>query len=142
VALDQSFGDQISLLGYDLAAGEGQPGSAHSEAGRIYFTFYWQAKTIPAADYTVFLHLRDASNRVAAQQDNPPAAGRYPTSLWDTGEIIVDEISLAVADLPPGRYTPVVGLYNFTTGQRLATPGQPAPDELALEAITWPGAER
>ncbi|MCB0226588.1 MAG: hypothetical protein KDI02_23040, partial [Anaerolineae bacterium] len=59
--------------------------------------------------------------------------GQYPTSLWDPGEIINDELTLPLDDLPPGRYTPVVGLYNFTTGDRLPTKN-PA-NEVTLEAI-------
>jgi hypothetical protein len=70
-----------------------------------------------------------------AQKDQPPAGGQYPTSLWDTGEIIVDEIQLPVSDVSSGRYTPVVGLYDFSTGQRLPVPGNPA-NELYLESVT------
>jgi hypothetical protein len=72
-----------------------------------------------------------------AQKDSPPAAGRYPTGLWDAGEIIEDEISLPLTDIAPGRYTPVVGLYNLTTGERLAVPGNPA-NEIALGPVTLP----
>ena len=96
-------------------------------------TLYWQADAIPAADYTVFLHLRDEANQTVAQKDSPPAGGQYPTSLWDPGEIIKDELTLPLDDVPPGRYTPVIGLYNFTTGDRLPTEN-PA-NEVTLEAI-------
>jgi hypothetical protein len=95
---------------------------------------YWQADTIPAADYTTFVHLRDAAGQNVAQKDQPPAAGRYPTSLWNPGEVIVDEISFSLADVPPGDYTPVIGLYNFATGDRLLVPGNPD-NELALEPV-------
>ena len=98
------------------------------------FIFYWLANDRLVTDYTTFLHLRSNSNETAAQKDQPPAGGRYPTSLWDTGEIIVDEVLLPVSDVSPGEYTPVVGLYDFSTGQRLPTPGNPA-NELYLESI-------
>ena len=72
-----------------------------------------------------------------AQKDTPPARGRYPTSLWDPGEIIIDEISLPLDNVSSGRYTPVVGLYNLTTGERLLAPGNPN-NEITLEPIELP----
>jgi hypothetical protein len=58
--------------------------------------------------------------------------------LWDAGEIIVDEISLPMnGQAPPGRYTPVIGLYNLTTGERLTVPGNPA-NEIVLEPVEIP----
>lgn len=163
VALNQSFGGQITLLGYDLQMGEpvsqrisesangeypGGHTSADSESPQpprgaslwdrslapLRLVLYWRADTTPTVDYTTFVHLRDAANQNVAQKDNPPAGGRYPTSLWDTGEIIVDEITLPLDGVPPGQYTPVVGLYNFVTGDRLLTPNHPA-NELALEPV-------
>ena len=97
-------------------------------------TLYWQPQTNLQTDYTTFLHLRNSANETIAQKDGPPAAGRYPTSLWDPGEIVVDEITLSLEQIPPGQFTPVVGLYNFATGARLQTPGLPA-NEIALESF-------
>jgi 4-amino-4-deoxy-L-arabinose transferase-like glycosyltransferase len=129
VAIQQTFGSQITLLGYDPPAANHQ-----SAVTQLDFTLYWQAETAPEADYTVFFHLRDAANQTVAQQDNPPAGGRYPTSLWDKGEIVVDKLSLPIAGVPAGRYTPVIGLYRFGSGQRLLTPDHPA-NEVALEPV-------
>jgi hypothetical protein len=131
--LNQSLGNQITLLGYDLL-NNCQQSTANCQ---LLMRFYWRAETIPTADYTTFLHLRDAANKNVAQKDSPPAAGRYPTSLWDSGEVIVDEISLPLTEIPSGRYTPVVGLYNLATGERLAVPGNPA-NEIVLEPVELP----
>ena len=100
-------------------------------------TLYWRTDSPPHTDYTTFLHWRNATNENVAQQDSPPANGRYPTSLWDTGEIIVDELVLPLADVPAGEYTPVVGLYDFATGVRLAVGDDPV-GELRLESVTVP----
>ncbi len=121
------LGDEITLLGYDKII-------VNRKSKIINLKFYWRAERIPAADYTVFLHLRNDANENVAQKDSPPAAGRYPTSLWDAGEIIVDDLTLPVADVPPGEYTPVVGLYNFVDGLRLSVPGIPA-NEVALPPV-------
>ena len=138
--LDQSLGGQITLLGYDLTDQAGQPLPSPSSALRlasVNLTLYWRADTAPAADYTTFVHLRDKSNQNVAQKDSPPAGGRYPTSLWDKGETIADTVTLSVDNVPPGRYTLVVGLYDLSNGQRLAAPGNPA-NEITLEELEIP----
>jgi len=88
---------------------------------------YWQSESPLPADYTTFVHLRNAAGENVAQKDRPPLNGAYPTSLWDPGEIIADEIIVPVPDdLPAGAYQLVVGMYDFNTGQRLVAPGNPA----------------
>jgi hypothetical protein len=74
-------------------------------------------------DYTTFVHLTNSAGELVAQQDQPPLKGAYPTSLWDPGEIIADELALPLpAELPPGRYELLVGLYDPLSGQRLPVP--------------------
>ncbi|MCG3210503.1 MAG: hypothetical protein FOGNACKC_04134 [Anaerolineae bacterium] len=136
--VNQTFGGQIALLGYDVSSqrvSESAKGNSPNSPNSLTLTLYWRADSTPAADYTTFLHLRNAAGETVAQKDQPPAAGRYPTSLWDTGEVVVDELVLPLDQLPPGEYTPVVGLYELSSGARLATPGQPA-NEIALEQLT------
>jgi hypothetical protein len=72
------------------------------------------------ASYTVFTHLLDERTQIRGQQDNPPVGGRYPTTLWVPGEVIVDEYAIVVQpDAPPGSYVVEVGLYDPATMQRL-----------------------
>jgi hypothetical protein len=123
------LGEQIKLLGFDLANGE----STNDESSPRLFasspftlTLYWQAIAPPATDYTVFVHLRDDAEQTVTQADGPPAAGRYPTSLWDTGEIIPAEFTMTLPpNLPPGTYQLAVGLYDPLTGARLPVPDVP-----------------
>jgi len=116
--VNKTFGEQITLLGFDLVDGEGNSGVKGQD---LRLTAYWQAEVVPMGDYTVFVHLLDAQDNVAAQFDGPPAGGQYPTSLWDPGEIIVDE--RAIGGLSSGRYTLQVGLYRPDTGERLPAAG-------------------
>jgi 4-amino-4-deoxy-L-arabinose transferase-like glycosyltransferase len=124
--LNRPFGAEITLVGYDVTP---QP-----DQSAVTFTFYWRVNAVPAADYTTFVHLRPAAGETVAQRDAPPVGGRYPTSLWDPGEIIIDQLTLPLTDVPPGNYTPVIGLYDFTTGQRLPIPNHPA-NELPLDPL-------
>jgi hypothetical protein len=133
VNLNMTLGNQVTLLGYDLTEPARPCQSANPDC-HLHIILYWQAETIPAADYTTFLHLRDTAKKTVAQKDSPPAAGRYPTSLWEAGEIIVDEITLPLEGLMPGQYTPVVGMYDAKTGVRLTSPNVSV-NEIVLQPI-------
>ncbi len=128
--LEQPFGEPpyLTLLGYDLV----------TEASTLHLTLYWRSEAVLPVDHTTFVHLRDAAGHTVAQKDQPPLNGAYPTSLWDPGEIIADEITLPLpGELPAGVYSLVVGLYDFNTGQRLAVPDTPA-NEVRLTEIEQP----
>jgi hypothetical protein len=125
--LNQPFGDvpHLTLLGYDLTDEAGQPIlNLKSQISNLKLTVYWRSESPLPVDYTTFVHLRNAANEVVAQRDQPPLNGAYPTSLWDPGEIIADEIIVSLpSDLPVGEYHLVIGLYDYITGTRLAVPG-------------------
>ena len=109
-------GDQIGLLGFSLEDVSVPAG------GILPLTLFWQAQGTVTKDYTVFVHLLDPAGAIRGQGDGPPAAGFYPTTAWDSGEVIVDEHVVAVdPDAPPGIYQLVVGLYELSTGVRLST---------------------
>jgi hypothetical protein len=107
------LGPSIQLVGFD-ADSTAQPGQPFA------VTLYWQRSNPIPADYTVFVHLRRADGSVLAQQDNPPRAGTYPTSLWRDGETVLDHYALDVpADAAPGTYTLAVGMYPPGSDMRL-----------------------
>jgi len=86
----------------------------------ITLTLYWEARETPSADYQIFVHVLGAGPDPVAQGDGPPLMGDYPTTMWAPGEIIVDPHLVALpADLPPGRYRLLVGMYDLATMARL-----------------------
>lgn len=103
---------QFGLLGFEL--------SPQIAAGRpLTLTLFWEALQPDGRDYTVFVHLLDASGALVAQADAPPQANGYPTSIWAAGEQIRDPHLITLpADLPPGAYTFHIGLYDPLTGLR------------------------
>jgi hypothetical protein len=118
-----------ALIGYDLDRRIVQPGE------RLAVTLYWQAGGPLDRDYTVFIHLAEPTGRVRAQSDSQPDGGHNPTILWLAGEVIRDQHTLLLpADLPPGRYRLLTGLYDLTSGQRhpLWQDGRRLPDDQAL----------
>ncbi len=119
--LDAPFAGGVRLLGYDLAAEQVRPGEA------VGLTLYWSAAGPLAPAHKVFTHLlgetfnATSGNFLWGQSDAEPAANTRPTTTWRAGEVIVDSHLIAVAaDAPAGRYTLEVGLYEPTSGARLA----------------------
>jgi hypothetical protein len=111
--LQVNFGDQITLLGYDLLSPQPHPGDS------VTVTLYWKPSQQLTTDYSVFVHLVDEDLNIYAQRDslNP---GRYPTRLWRTGEYNEDSHEVLVPPgTPPGDYLLGVGLYDQTTMVRL-----------------------
>jgi hypothetical protein len=132
-ALRAALGYSITLLGYDVASTTVKPGES------LRLTLYWQARRTMDRDYTVFVHLLDSSGHIVAQRDSPPQAGRYPTSLWDAGEVIADSCEITIPrDIAPGEYPIEVGMYFLPTLERLPVAnetGQPLGDRVLLESL-------
>ena len=108
-ALHETLGDTVELAGYDLVR----------DGGALTLTLFWQAQETMEQDYTVFVHLLAADGTLISQADRMPQNGEYPTSWWASGEVVSDQIELA---LPKGATPPYsfrVGLYVPTTGEQL-----------------------
>ena len=122
-AEDGSPRDVVELVGYTLD----DVASTRVEATRVVrpgeavrLTLVWRCLREMETSYTVFTHLLDEGQQIRGQQDNPPVGGRYPTTLWVPGEVIVDEYAIAVRPgAPPGSYLVEVGLYDPATMERL-----------------------
>jgi hypothetical protein len=113
--LEARLGQSVRFLGYDLSTREIGAG------GNLQLTLYWQALAETGVSYTVFTHLLDADERVWGQMDSLPLRGEAPTTSWVTGEIIADQYDILVdPDAPPGTYVIEIGMYEASTGRRLA----------------------
>ncbi len=109
-----TFGEVAQLEGFRVEPASPAPGDT------INLHLFWQATNTPALDYTIFVHLLDAENKLMAGSDTQPVGGTYPTTLWTAGEQIRDNHPLALSpDLPPGQYQLAIGMYHQPTGQRL-----------------------
>jgi hypothetical protein len=109
--LDVDFGDHFRLLGYDLSR----------EGSTLRLTLHWQATEQPDTSYKVFVHLFDpVMGAIIAQNDAVPRDWTYPTTWWDKGEVVSDEIQLSMGDVPQGTYHLAIGMYHPDSGERLA----------------------
>jgi hypothetical protein len=68
-----------------------------------------------------------------------PHAYHYPTSLWVAGEVVAEQVSLDVQEVPPGRYRIALGWYDPETLIRLpalSADGVPLPgDRFILDEV-------
>ncbi len=124
--VDLQFGEKPALFTLEAVTRQTLP----TQAGDLLtFTLEWQAADglqTEGFDYAVFAHLLNEQNEKVAQLDWQPhdAWGPRPMTSWLAGSRIVDQQSLTLpADLPPGNYHLILGVYNWQTGERLATVG-------------------
>ncbi|MCB0165452.1 MAG: hypothetical protein KDI79_14580, partial [Anaerolineae bacterium] len=116
------LGDKIRLLGIDRNFSTSCETLPLTDCP-LSLTFYWIPIAPIDVDYTVFVHVRNEAGETVAQNDRPPLEGAYPTSLWDEGEIIQDELSIPLNPIEPGRYDIAIGMYDHSTGTRLVVDG-------------------
>ncbi len=80
----------------------------------------WKALQTLPADYTVFVHLQNASGTLIGTGDGPPMQGAFPTSMWHPEDTILDVhylISESENDEQGKRIA--IGLYKPEDGSRL-----------------------
>jgi 4-amino-4-deoxy-L-arabinose transferase-like glycosyltransferase len=127
---DFRLGEQVTLIGYKIT-----PEIARPDA-KVALALYWRAESKMNVDYTVFVHLIDGEGRSWEQSDSYPAAGDYPTTAWEAGEIVEDRHELVLpADIAPGVYRIEAGMYDLQTLQRLPAfdaAGHRLPDDRIL----------
>jgi len=127
--------DRIDFLGYDLAPRKVKAGR------KLNVTLYWRAPSSVAHAYTIFVqlvgpHNPDTGNPLWGQHDGIPVGGTFSTNRWPAGLIVRDRHTLTVApSAPPGDYQLIVGMYDPTTGERLAVPDTPD-NAILLRTIT------
>ncbi|MDX1994787.1 MAG: hypothetical protein SF029_20555 [bacterium] len=80
IPIEADFEQEIRLVGYETEAVE----------GGLLVTLWWRATGQPEGDYTVFVHLNDASGEIISQHDRAPQDGRFATSLWREGDLLWD----------------------------------------------------
>lgn len=137
------FGGLIDLLGYELAPGEprsritpleGAAARVAPAGAPVQINLYWRALAPLDRDYTLFIHVYDASGQRVAQRDLPLRYEDYPTSRWQPGELVIDRADMPLPALAPGPYRLLVGLYDAATGAPLLTESG-APVELTILTV-------
>jgi hypothetical protein len=124
------LGKSITLVGYNASAERVSPG------GTLTVTLVWRAEGTLDVDYTSFVHLVNEDGKLIAQSDHPPLSGAYPTSLWETGDVIRDPHRVEVdATSTSGACALSVGMYNSKSDERLPAYAEPGGARLRHDVI-------
>lgn len=118
------FGDRIKLEGYRLDPVSPKRGD------KVSVTFYWGVLKPVNEDYQVFVH-GDAKggNARRLHGDHFPAKGKYPTDVWQPGEIVVDEFQMKVSkDYGAPKLGIYTGLYKGNYRLPLTSKGSASSD--------------
>ncbi|WP_423222611.1 hypothetical protein [Candidatus Amarolinea aalborgensis] len=112
IASDAVWNAQARLLGFNL-------NSVYRRGDIIYLRLFWRALAPIAEDWTFFVHVLDAAGQNRLGADAAPGAGSYPTTRWQMGEWIIDEIQIALpVTLASGDYQLEAGFY-LSSGARI-----------------------
>jgi 4-amino-4-deoxy-L-arabinose transferase-like glycosyltransferase len=116
--LEATFGEEITLLDYELFPGEARPGDL------LHLETAWRAERPPAADYTLLVELVDGRGRPVAGWQLTPVTESYPTNVWRPGEYLRGQHDLEIPNtVSPGSYELRLALI-APGGQRLALAGR------------------
>jgi hypothetical protein len=111
------LGENVRLQGARLSTDAVHPGDT------LAVELNWVADGAPG-DLRGFLQLLAPDGRLVAQQDGIPGGGYAPSPGWQPGIAVADRRGLVLpADMAPGDYTLIAGLYDAATGQRLPVAG-------------------
>jgi hypothetical protein len=107
-------GSDVILMGYTVVTPRLRAGEM------VDLVLWWRSLHDGLDERSVLVHLVDAAGNKYAQGDGPPAEGALPTSRWRAGLTVVDARRLLIpADLPPGDYVLLVGMYRWPSLERL-----------------------
>lgn len=109
-AVSHNFGDTLKLVGYQ----------AEQAGDELIVRLAWEAIAPPPVAYTTFVHLLDAQGNIATQADSQPLDGRYPTDVWQVGEVVVEEKRLPLP-LEGQGFVTAVGAYHLESNTQLGT---------------------
>ena len=111
-----TFGGEVTLLGYEPALAQVQPG------GDLLLETHWRAERTPSADYALVMELVDESGQVATSSSSVLAPS-HPSSLWEAGQYLRGQQRLLLpTTVPAGPYSLRIALVS-PEGERLDTGG-------------------
>jgi len=131
-----TFGDRISLSGYEVSPRSLEPGRALSVA------LFLQASRPVSEDYALALQLLSpvpGDDTTLVNFNTIPGGGTYPTYSWRPDEVIVDRYRLEIPERVERAHAwrVVAIFYRLSDGERLpvTVAGQPAGEMLGLGMV-------
>lgn len=127
------FGDALYLRGWELDGATLRPGT------KLTVTLAWEPTRELNDRYVVFIHLVSFDGTLLAQHDAPPVGQAIPLSAWPPGTTFGYPVVVDIpADLPPGGYRLLVGVYLWPDLERLPVLADvPGAEENVVEIARW-----
>ncbi len=103
-----------------------------ADDGLVKVELFWEAlQSRPDYNASVFLHAVDEQGEIVSQSDMLPWDGRYPTFIWDAGEVVATSHQLQIPRADGIEL--MAGMYQLPQATRLAawSKGERLPDDIA-----------
>jgi len=109
------FGGYARLIGHQLETPEVASGD------RASLTLFWEPTApFPAADFSVYLGLRDSEGNLVARADSMPVGRHIPVNMWEPDRVLRDVHSIRIPPgTPPGEYSLEIGFFSQELGEAL-----------------------
>ncbi len=125
--LDEAFSGPLRVVGYNV------DNVRIPIDTPLRFGLYLEATGPITGNYQIFTHLVAPDGTLMAQADHIAGADSYPTSLWHPGNVLYNRFEVqAPANIPPGEYRVVAGLYDEHGRLKLAD----GRDQIELFSVT------
>jgi hypothetical protein len=107
----KQFPEAISFANGTAFLGREVPEAVPPGGGLEVWLAWWvRSAAPPGGDYHFFTHLLDDHGGLRGQYDGVG----FPTATWRAGDLVLSRFPISVpADLSPGRYRVVAGLYTY-----------------------------
>ncbi|WP_433928040.1 glycosyltransferase family 39 protein [Sorangium cellulosum] len=108
--VDAMFEDELEVLGWELTDDEGRAVSSVVPQKSYHLRTYFRVHQPITGNWKMFVHIDGFQRRYNG--DHPALEGRYPLSLWQPGDILVDDHELQLEpNFTPGDYTLYFGFF-------------------------------
>ncbi len=125
IPISAQFEEGVSLAYYRWQSAETQ---------HTLFT-YWSIDAVPHKNYTIFAHVLTGDDQLLTQADGLPLNGAFPMTLWQAGDLLVDQRTFTIADLNSVDRVQI-GFYDSLSGQRLLRANGAAGDSAEIPPPT------
>ena len=118
--LDVNLQDQLVVLGWDVWDLAGKPVEFVVPARKFRFRTYYKVVAPPTGEWESFIHIDGFHRRFNG--DHKVLGGKYALSLWQVGDIVVDDYEFALEpNFTPGAYNVFLGLFVGDTRMKVKT---------------------
>ncbi len=136
VPFEVKLDNNINLLGFSVSRTANDPSS-------VDLALHWYSEGNIVKDHSIFAQLLDSQGHINVQVESQPLNGLYPTSHWQTGEIVVDHLILPYDQRwLSEEYNLAIGMYDPEVGTPVKILDWPEPtlesDKILLRDLTLP----